>query len=180
MRREEFRVSDLVLAALLLGIGFVLHGVFPGIFAGMKPDFSLMMLFAIVMLVPNRRIALLAGVATGIITALTTTFPAGQVPNLVDKLVTTVAVMGLAQVLPSKVRIPVVGVVGTLISGVVFLTTAAVLTGLPAPFTALMVSVVVPAAVINTVALLVLYPVVAKLYALQNQQRQSVADVTES
>src|SRR5690554_5449461 len=142
MRRDEMRVGDLVLAALLMGIGLVLHAVFPGIFAGMKPDFSLIMLCIVVMVIPDRRVAIVAGIVTGIITALTTTFPMGQIPNVVDKIVTTAVLIGLVALVPRKVLPPVIGIIGTLVSGTVFLSTAALLSGLPASFGALMVAVV--------------------------------------
>lgn len=178
-RRDELSLADLVLAALFLGIGFILHAVFPPFLAGMKPDFSLMMLFVIIMLIPDRRIVMLAGIATGIITALTTTFPAGQIPNVVDKLVTTSTLLLVSPILPNKVKVPVLGVVGTFISGVVFLGTAALLTGLPAPFVSLVTTVVVPAAVVNTVALLILYPVAAKLYGVQVRRSQKTQPVID-
>ena len=93
---------------------------FPGVFAGMKPDFSLIMLFIILMIIPDRRIALVAGLATAVITALTTSFPNGQIANIVDKIVTTVVVMGLTALLPKQILVVGVGAIGTLVSGVVF------------------------------------------------------------
>lgn len=173
MRRDELRVRDLVLAALLMGMGLVLHAVFPGIFAGMKPDFSLVMLFVVLLIIPNRRIAVIAGIVTGVLTALTTSFPMGQIPNLVDKAVTTAAVLGIMAIVPKAVRVPFVGVFGTLVSGTAFLLTALILTGLPAPFTALFVAVVLPATVVNTIGLIVFYPLLAKLYAMQETRRSS-------
>ncbi|MGI6149784.1 MAG: tryptophan transporter [Limnochordia bacterium] len=171
--RAEMRVGDLVLAGLLVGLGLILHGVFPGVFAGMKPDFSLIMLFIILMIIPDRRIALVAGLATAVITALTTSFPNGQIANIVDKIVTTVVVMGLTALLPKQILVVGVGAIGTLVSGVVFLGTAAWLSGLPASFASLMAAVVLPAAGINTIALLVLYPLAAKLYAMQTASQVS-------
>lgn len=167
MRREEMRVGDLVLAGLLVGLGLVLHGVFPGVLAGMKPDFSLVMLFVVILLVEDRKVVAITGVATAIITALTTTFPMGQIPNIVDKLITTAVVVGMASILPKNVLAASVGAVGTLVSGSVFLGTAALLTGLPTSFASLMAVVVLPAAGVNTVALLILYPLAAKLYRMQ-------------
>lgn len=102
MRRAKMSLYDLVLAALLLGIGLILHAVFPGIFAGMKPDFSLIMLFVILMLTADKRVGFIAGIATGIITALTTTFPMGEIPNVIDKLVTTAAVLAMLRIVPKK------------------------------------------------------------------------------
>lgn len=175
MRRDELRLRDLVLAALLMGMGLVLHAVFPGVLGGMKPDFSLLMLFVVIMVIPDRRIAVVAGIVTGILTAFTTTFPMGQIPNIVDKLVTTGVVIGLSAVVPKRLLVPVVGAVGTVVSGTVFLGTAALLTGLPAPFGSLMVVVVLPAAAVNTIALLLLYPIIAKLYLMQEQRMGNIA-----
>lgn len=167
MRREKIRMYDLVLAALLVGIGLVLHAVFPGILGGMRPDFSLVMLFVVLLLIPDKRVGFITGIATGIVTALTTTFPMGEIANIVDKLVTTFAVLGLVKLLPRKVLVPVTGIIGTLVSGTTFLTTAAVIAGLPESFTALLTGVVIPATIINTVALILLYPVASELYSMQ-------------
>jgi hypothetical protein len=173
MRRAEMRVGDLVLAGLLVGLGLVLHGVFPGVFAGMKPDFSLIMLFIVIMVIPDKRVMVVAGLATAIITALTTSFPNGQIANIVDKIVTTAVVMGLSALLPRQVLVVGVGAIGTLVSGLVFLGTAALLSGLPASFASLVAAVVLPAAGINTIALLVLYPLAAKLYSMQTASEVS-------
>lgn len=170
MRREEFRVKDLILAALLMGMGLVLHAIFPGIFAGMKPDFSLIMLFIVMLVIPDRRIAIVAGIVTGVLTALTTTFPMGQIPNMIDKAVTTTVVLGICAIVPKRFKVPTVGILGTLVSGTAFLTSALTLVGLPAPFTALFVTVVLPATAINTAGLLVFYPIIAKLYSMQERR----------
>ena len=162
-----------MLAGLLVGLGLVLHGDFPGVFAGMKPDFSLIMLFIVIMVIPDKRVMVVAGLATAIITALTTSFPNGQIANIVDKIVTTAVVMGLSALLPRQVLVVGVGAIGTLVSGLVFLGTAALLSGLPASFASLVAAVVLPAAGINTIALLVLYPLAAKLYSMQTASEVS-------
>ncbi|MDI9459074.1 MAG: tryptophan transporter [Limnochordia bacterium] len=171
------RVGDLVLAGLMVGLGLVLHGVFPGIFAGMKPDFSLIMLFIVIMVIPDNRVKVATGLATAVITALTTSFPNGQIANIVDKIVTTAVVMGLTGILPKQLLIPAVGVIGTLVSGTVFLGTAAMVSGLPAAFLSLMAAVVLPATAINTIGLLVLYPLAAKLYSMQSAHALSAEKV---
>lgn len=175
MRRAELSIRDFVLASLLVGVGFVLHAVFPGILGGMKPDFALIMLFLVIILMEDPRIAIMGGVVTGILTALTTSFPAGQIPNIVDKLVTTVFVLGAVKLVPKQFYIPVIGILGTLVSGSVFLGTALVLTGLPASFLSLMIAVVLPAIVINTIALGVLYPLANKLYQIQEERLANMA-----
>ena len=60
MRRDEFSVGDLVLAALLLGIGSVLQMLCFGVFAGMKPTF-LSLCCCRIMLIPDKRIVAIAG-----------------------------------------------------------------------------------------------------------------------
>lgn len=170
MRRAELSIKDFVLASLLVGVGFVLHAVFPGILGGMKPDFALVMLFLVIILIKDPRIVVMAGVITGILTALTTSFPAGQIPNIVDKIVTTAFVLGLTRVVPKKAYIPIIGILGTLVSGTVFLGTALTLTGLPASFLSLMMAVVLPATVINTIALGLLYPLANRLYQMQEER----------
>lgn len=149
------RLRKLVLVAMLIAIGFIMHAISPPFFFGMRPDFSLAMLFVAILIIEDNKISIVAGIAVGIISALTTTFPMGQIPNIVDKLVTTAAVLVMVKILP-KTKIPfirtgIIGFVGTVISGTVFLGTALALAGLPAPFMALFMAVVIPAALFNTV-----------------------------
>ncbi|MFW6380994.1 MAG: tryptophan transporter, partial [Bacillota bacterium] len=54
----------------------------------------------------------------------------------------------------------IITAIGTLISGAVFLGTAALIVGLPGPFSILYYSVVLPAAAINTVTAIVIFTVV--------------------
>ena len=99
---------------------------------------------------------LAGGIATGIFSGITTKFPLGFIPNIIDKIVTTIFVYLLIKLLDktalnSKIKAIAVNAVGTLISGVVFLVSALLLTGLPAPFSVLFVTVVLPAVAVNTV-----------------------------
>ncbi len=82
------KTKELALTALFLAMGLVLHQITIGLVAGMKPDFVVTMLFVAFLLLRNRRLVLPAGLAAGIITALTTSMPGGQVPNIIDKLIT--------------------------------------------------------------------------------------------
>lgn len=153
------KTKDLVEVSLLLAIGFVLHSLFPPILFGMKPDFSLAMLFAIILLKRDYKFGLLAGIATGVFTALTTGFPGGQVANIIDKLITSI-VMSTLIIKFYKENIFFVGLIngiGTLLSGTIFLSTAALLFRLPGPMLALILTVVIPAAVINIFTGILLY-----------------------
>ena len=149
--------KQLVINALLLAVGFLLHYVTPTIGLPMQIDFSLITLILVINLSKNHFSTCIAsGVVTGIFSGLTTKFPLGFIPNIIDKITTTIAVYFLVKLLDktalnSKIKAIAVNAVGTLVSGVVFLTSALLLTGLPAPFSLLFATVVIPAIVVNTV-----------------------------
>ena len=150
--------KQLVTNSLLLAVGFLLHYVTPAIGLPMQIDFSLITLVLIINLNKNSFSTCLAsGVATGIFSGITTKFPMGMIPNIVDKIVTTIAVYLLIKLLDktalhSKIKTIVVNAVGTLVSGTVFLSSALLLVGLPAPISVLFVTVVIPATIVNTIA----------------------------
>ena len=149
--------KQLVTNSLLLAVGFLLHYVTPAIGLPMQIDFSLITLVLVITLNKTSFSTCLAsGVATGIFSGLTTKFPLGFIPNIIDKITTAIVVYLLIKLLDktalhSKIKTIVVNALGTLISGVIFLVSALLLTGLPAPFGVLFVSVVIPAIVVNTV-----------------------------
>ena len=157
-------LRELVQISLLLAAGFVLRLIIPGYGAGMKPDVMLIMLFIIIFMKKEMSPTLMAGLVAGMIAAMTTTFPAGQIPNIIDKPITSLFVLALVKIfadkVPSFLSLGVIAFIGTLFSGTVFLTTALLLSGIPAPFMVLFTSVVIPAAIINTVGIVVLYPLV--------------------
>ena len=149
--------KQLVTNALLLAVGFILHYVTPAIGLPMQIDFSLIILVLIIAFNKNSfNTCIASGIATGIFAGLTTKFPMGLIPNILDKIVTAIAVYILLKLLDktelsSKIKSIAVNAVGTLVSGVVFLVSALLLTGLPAPFSLLFATVVLPAIAVNTV-----------------------------
>lgn len=157
-------MNRFVRVALLMAIGLILHYVVPPIVLGMKPDLLLSMLFIVLLMETDVKLALEAGVIGGILTALTTGFPGGQIPNIIDKILTTFFVLGLVGLLRGRVNdkllVVLVPVLGTLVSGAIFLGSALLLVGLPGPFKILFTSVVLPATLVNTIAVVVLYPLV--------------------
>lgn len=170
------RVKDLAQAALLVGIGFILHAVFPPIVLGMKPDFSLAMMFIVLIIKRDFKLGFLVAISTGIFTALTTGFPGGQIANMVDKLVTFLLVSVLIHFIIDRINVKIgVGVItaiGTIISGTVFLGTAALMVGLPGPFAVLFYSVVIPATIINTVTSVIIY--LAVDYSIESDKSKEV------
>ena len=93
------KTKELALTALLLAIGLLLHQITVGLVAGMKPDFVITMLFVALLLLRKKSLVLPAGLAAGIIAALTTSMPGGQIPNIVDKIVTAIVAMLIIQLL---------------------------------------------------------------------------------
>ena len=149
--------KQLVTNSLLLAVGFLLHYVTPTLGLPMQIDFSLITLILVVSLNRNNfNTCVASGVATGIFSGITTKFPLGFIPNLIDKITTAIVVYLLIKLLDkttlsSKIKAIVVNAVGTLVSGIVFLVSALLLVGLPAQFNVLFVTVVIPAIAINTI-----------------------------
>lgn len=164
--------------SLLVGMGAVLHAIIPPFFLGMKPDMMLTMMFLGIVLFPERKSVFLLAILTGIISGLTTAFPGGMIPNVIDKPVTAFVFFGLFLALGkfknSLVSVAALTAVGTIISGIVFLTSAYYIVGLPGPFVGLFAAVVLPATAVNTVAMVVLYPVALTVVKRTTVTKQSL------
>ncbi|KAJ51790.1 ABC-type multidrug transport system fused ATPase/permease subunit [Clostridium tetanomorphum] len=158
------KLKNFVLSSLFLAIGFLLHQITPPFLFGMKPDFLLIMMFIAIFLVNDYKITLIVGIVSGILTAAATTFPGGQIPNLIDKIITCQMVYILFKTLKNKLNsnmnIIIVCIIGTFISGMIFLTSAFFIVGLPVSFGVLVLTVVLPATLINTVASFFLFKIV--------------------
>ena len=150
-----------ILIALLLAIGYIMHQIVPGTIGNMKFDLMLSFIFVALFVSRDFKSAILTALLGGFITALTTTFPGGQIPNIIDKLVTCIAVylmIRLFDKLKSKqLSTGIIAFIGTIISGTTFLYSALVLVGLPAPFSVLFAGIVLPTAVTNIFVTLVVY-----------------------
>nr|WP_314277782.1 tryptophan transporter [uncultured Peptostreptococcus sp.] len=177
------KTKTMILNAILLGIGFIAHQIFPAIAGGITPDITLVMLFCIMIInKDDYKTCLVAGIISGIFSALATKFPSGQVPNMVDKLV-TVNVMYI--LLKTMYAIPFINkfnekkdqfiiflitFIGTFVSGLVFLTTAAAMVGLPASLTSLIIAVVLPSIALNVIASIVLFNIIKMALKRSNYQ----------
>ena len=114
-----------------MALGLVLHLMVPGVFFGVKPDFLLSMMFISLIIVDDSKEALLIGVAGGIMSALTTGFPGGQIPNFIEKIITSLAVFYMIKTMNKNFSIPkiiLIFALGTMISGTMFLTIALTMT----------------------------------------------------
>lgn len=152
-----------IVHSLLLAVGVVIRQITPGFLGGIKPDFMLAILFVIIIFNEDYQTTLITGIVAGILAAMTTTFPGGQIPNIIDKVITThiifLSLLPFRKFKGVKIKSIIIGFLGTALSGSVFLYSALILFGLPASFKVLFIGVVVPTSAINAVitpALLVL------------------------
>ena len=167
------KTRKMIINAILLAIGALLHQITPALGLPIQPDFALTMLFIVLMINDDYKTAFIAGIIIGIFTAMTTKFPGGQVPNMIDKIVTANVVFVILKVLKGKfknnITMAIVLPIGTLISGLVFLESAALIVGLPGAFTSLFMAAVVPAMILNLIVGLIVYKVVASTYEMYNK-----------
>ena len=158
------KLRNMIMTSLLIAVGFVLHHITPPIMGGMRPDFLLAMMFVALYLDDSPKNAFLAGALSGIFAALTTTFPGGQVGNIADKMVAAFAMILIIRAFSRfnpHFSVPAAAFIGTVISGVTFLSVALLVAGgLPMAFSALFITVVIPAAVVNVITTYVCYNVV--------------------
>ncbi|MCO7124934.1 tryptophan transporter [Sporolactobacillus shoreicorticis] len=163
------KLKNLIIVALLLAIGTILHALVPGF--PMKSDFGLVMLFISLLLFATPKSFLIIGLADGILAGLTTTLPGGFIPNVVDKLITSTVVFFVFYLIVRHLqpRIKYVfGVVlaglGTVLSGTMFLTVAILVAGMnSSSFGFLFVTMVLPTALANLVLFAILYPIIVKI-----------------
>lgn len=131
MQTNTIQTRNLTVSAIFMALGLVLHFMVPGIFFGVKPDFLLSMMFISLMIVGDVKEALLIGVAGGIMSALTTGFPGGQIPNFIEKIITSLVVFYMIKAMGKNFSIPKVILIfalGTMVSGTLFLTIALTMT----------------------------------------------------
>jgi hypothetical protein len=153
-----------IFTTLLLAIGLIMHQITPGILGGMKFDFLIIFMIIALLINPKFDNAMLTGLLGGLLSAMTTTFPGGQLPNIIDKLLTCLVLYFAIKILKrfnlNNIAIGLLGGIGTFVSGLVFLTSALYIVGLPAPLMALIVGIVLPTTIINSVGTVFVYKIV--------------------
>ena len=158
--------KKMIINAILIAIGVVLHMIAPSFGLPMQPDFALAILFIIMLINCDYKTALFTGIILGIFTALTTKSPGGQIPNLIDKLLTCnivyLLIIPLRNKLNKNLLAGIVLFVGTLISGTIFLVSYALI-GIELPLNMIIptvTAIVLPTAILNVIIGLILYKVV--------------------
>ena len=160
--------KKMVLNSVFLALGAVLHQITPPIVLGMKPDFLLAVLLIILIINDDYKSCICAGIVAGLISAATTGFPGGQIPNFLDKIITVnvmfIFLKSLKHLKSNKTKIVLSTLTGTIISGSVFLLIAFYIVGLPAKFSVLFVTVVLPASIINCILGIIMYSAISRAY----------------
>lgn len=164
--KTRMDLRKLTFAALLIAIGFVFRTMTPPLLFGMKPDLLLSMMFVAIMFCDDYKMTLAIGGVVGILTAATTTFPNGQIPNIIDKLITCQCVFIASRFVNFRfirhIKMPIIAFFGTILSGTLFLNIAAILFGAGGKsFALLLMSVVIPAAILNTILSTVVFSALA-------------------
>lgn len=117
--------KKLTVSSIFLSVGLLLHYVTPALFMGVKPDFLLVMMFLGILFMDDVKEAFVLSLFAGAIAAFTTNFPMGQLPNIIDKLVSGIIAFYLFKLMGKNSRKSnFIFAIGTLISGFVFLSLA--------------------------------------------------------
>lgn len=148
--------KKLTVSSIFLSVGLLLHYVTPPLFMGVKPDFLLVMMFLAILFMDNLKEAFVLSLFAGTIAAFTTSFPMGQLPNIIDKLVSGIIVFYLFKFMgKNNKKSNLIFAIGTLISGFVFLALAIPMGMGIENFTNLLpsmfVAVCLPTSVLNTI-----------------------------
>lgn len=162
------KVKKMTINGILIALGTILHQITPAIGLPMQPDFAIIMLFIIIILNRDYKTIMISSIIIGVLTALTTKFPGGQIPNIIDKLVTGNIIYLVSKILNNKVKevieILIYLVFGTAISGATFLYSAMMLVNLPSgtTFVGLVISVVIPTVILNIILGSALYKTITR------------------
>lgn len=162
MTRRISHLSILLALGLILNISVQMFSI-----QGMKVDFVVVMLCISLLSAESFKEALLAGFAYGILTALTTTFPFGQVANLIDKIIVSMLLYYIKTVfqiqLCDKGKLITYGIVGTVLSGTIFLLIALLMGNALGSFPLLFITVVIPSAIGNSIVIVVFAKIFLRL-----------------
>ena len=131
---KSFNTKKMIVNAILIAIGAVLHTISPT-FGVAQPDFALAMMFIIILINKDYKTALFSGIIVGIFTALTTKTVGGQAPNIIDKVITAnvayLILLPLRDRVNKNIQAAILLIAGTFVSGIVFLTAMMFFGGIP-------------------------------------------------
>lgn len=165
------KLKENLTTTLLLTMGLLLHYIVPPVILGMKFDFLLIFMFISVFINPDRKNIVLTSFLAAIISAMTTTFPAGQLPNIIDKLATGLLLFILINIFNkkfNKITVPIMAFICTFFSGFVFLLVAKYVIGAEMDIINLVKFIVTPTAIINCFGTLFVHRMVVRALKIQD------------
>lgn len=171
---RNLKTRKMIMNSILIALGALLHQITPALGLPMQPDFALAILFVIILVNDDYKTTLLSSIVIGVLTALTTKFPGGQLPNIIDKLITAnimyLMILPLRNRVSNNFKMLSMLIVGTVISGLIFLTSAQVIVGLPSGFMSLVKVVVIPTTIMNAFLGMILYKSVSTAFKITGIQ----------
>lgn len=154
-----------ILISLLLAIGLVFSQITPPFLGGMRFDFLLSFMFISLILTKDFKSTILIGILSGLLSAFASSFPGGELPNILEKIVVSIYIHGLIILFNeeiSKGKLVFISLTGTFLSGFLFLTFASILVGLPTSLLSLLKVVVIPATILNGFGTVFLFKLIEK------------------
>ncbi|MGL5381540.1 tryptophan transporter [Clostridium sp.] len=171
---RNLKTRKMIMNSILIALGALLHQITPALGLPMQPDFALAILFVIILVNDDYKTTLLSSIVIGVLTALTTKFPGGQLPNIIDKVITAnimyLMILPLRNRVSNNFKMLSMLIVGTVISGLIFLTSAQVIVGLPSAFMSLVKVVVIPTTIMNAFLGMILYKSVSTAFKITGIQ----------
>lgn len=162
MTRKISHLSILLALGLVLNMSMQIFSI-----QGMKVDFVVVMLCISILNADTVQEAFMAGIAYGILTALTSTFAFGQVANLIDKVIVSLVMFQIKNIfkitLEDKGKLIVYAALATIMSGSIFLLIALSFSNMIETFPLLFLTVVIPSAIGNSLVVLYFSKVFLKL-----------------
>ena len=155
-----------ILVSLLLGIGLILSQIAPGFLGGMRFDFLLIFMFISIFITQDAKTSLLVGIIGGLLSAMVSTVPMGQIPNLIEKIIVSFYVLALIKLV--KGRLNTLNTIfisssATILSGFLFLTITKFIFGLSLDLSHLFTLVVLPASVLNSIGTIFIYKLIRRI-----------------
>ena len=161
--KNKINTRKLTTNGILIALGVILHQITPP-FLGMQADFSLAIMFIIIVMNRDYKTTFVVGIVMGIFAALTTKTVGGQLPSIIDKFLSANLIFLMLIPIRSKLKdtyqVIISLFLGTIASGTILLASLSYLSGLPMAFSVLMLTVVIPTTAINCVLGTVLYKIV--------------------
>ncbi len=159
------RISHL---SILLALGLVLNMAVQAFsIQGMKVDFIVVMLCISILDAESFKEAVMIGISYGVLTGLTTSFPFGQVANLIDKIIVSMMLYSTISFLnlkiDNKVSLAIYAAFATVLSGALFLSIALAMAKNTELFLFLFMTVVLPSMIGNSIVIIIFSQVFDKI-----------------